>query len=171
MTVPAAFDRADSGSPPRVRGHVENPSVGGRNLRITPAGAGTCRHGLLSMPRCRDHPRGCGDMCRQVRSESVPEGSPPRVRGHAILGPSVVPSQGITPAGAGTWLVHDETNWQKWDHPRGCGDMEDRSEGRLRAVGSPPRVRGHAIAVNLDSGSPGITPAGAGTCRKQSRTR
>ena len=53
---------ASRGSPPRVRGTVITTSWRMSECRITPACAGNSGQRTGKMPRCRDHPRVCGEQ-------------------------------------------------------------------------------------------------------------
>ena len=69
--------------------------------RITPADAGKT---LLILPLCglpTDHPRGCGENCRQVAARLFWLGSPPRMRGKPDKKQALLDTVGITPADAG----------------------------------------------------------------------
>ena len=94
-------------------------------------------------------------------------GSPPRVRGHVCIGDVSSNALGITPAGAGTCAVAGRLPKLCEDHPRGCGDMSLNSIPRIPHTGSPPRVRGHENQENNFRKWLGITPAGAGTCKRR----
>ena len=56
------------------------------------------------------------------------------------------------------------TDSSSGDHPRGCGDMQNRISLFEGPEGSPPRVRGHVPLPLTQFLDRGITPAGAGTC-------
>ncbi len=158
------------GSPPRVRGHVSCSAGQHMWLRITPAGAGTCRVGTDTIAVTEDHPRGCGDMLVIVYIDAFVPGSPPRVRGHVSLLHYPVDNMRITPAGAGTWKHLPGPVQRCTDHPRGCGDMRMMLPSGRMVVGSPPRVRGHVHLLPTTVLSKRITPAGAGTCSGSCRS-
>ena len=73
------------GSPPRVRGGV----CAARNTRarawITPACAGRRASPYDASTASQDHPRVCGEESNTNCARNCPAGSPPRVRGGAIL--------------------------------------------------------------------------------------
>ena len=95
----AAAGRA--GSPPRVRGKVNDIRFRKTNSGITPACAGKSTKQEKQQGKARDHPRVCGEKTGSSTAAGVHLGSPPRVRGKAS-GLSVLqrPSR-ITPACAG----------------------------------------------------------------------
>ena len=69
---------------------------------------------------------------------------------------------GITPACAGKrcQLVHAYDDG--WDYPRVCGEKVEEHDAAFLARGSPPRMRGKAIAQTSSCRRTGITPAYAG---------
>ena len=151
-----------AGSPPRVRGkplcipaHV--PPVG-----ITPARAGkTCSAGSRTTRR-RDHPRACGENRARGRRERNARGSPPRVRGKQPYLQESGATKGITPARAGKTALRRNSAGMSEDHPRACGENTSRMEKRIRASGSPPRVRGKLERAGGGGQLARITPARAG---------
>ena len=48
----------------------------------------------------------------------------------------------ITPAGAGKTNFNSTGISTEWDHPRRCGENEDRITDESAKAGSPPQVRG-----------------------------
>ena len=69
------------GSPPRMRGKLDNPTLRQGTVRITPADAGKTKR-LSPHPAWRqDHPRGCGENAMSAPPGLVFVGSPPRMRG------------------------------------------------------------------------------------------
>ena len=112
------------GSPPRVRGKgccgVGIPLDCG----ITPACAGKRGEGQGGPAGLWDHPRVCGEKksAHAVRFHSV--GSPPRVRGKAVIMGNLVQGKGITPACAGKRSLRRLASSCTGDHPRVCGEKE-----------------------------------------------
>ncbi len=90
-------------------------------------------------------------------------GSPPRMRGQALLGYNLLLVIGITPADAGTRGAFFERSRPSKDHPRGCGDKSSFILSFLLFLGSPPRMRGQAFYEIVVGISGRITPADAGT--------
>ena len=79
------------GSPPRVRGTVDQPRHMGGNPRITPACAGNSPRWVYAGATGWDHPRVCGEQIAKHKNIPIALGSPPRVRGTASqAGPFVV---------------------------------------------------------------------------------
>ena len=73
-----------------------------------------------------------------------------------------IPSNGITPAGAGKTPACRCCCWHRKDHPRRCGENEPQTPNQILTVGSPPQVRGKPIFPNPYPQQYRITPAGAG---------
>ena len=90
------------GSPPRMRGQGRPGGSAAVLSGITPAYAGTSCLAVAVRTRQEDHPRVCGDKPTGYVSETIAEGSPPRMRGQAPCPPGGKVEAGITPAYAGT---------------------------------------------------------------------
>ena len=69
---------------------------------------------------------------------------------------------GITPACAGNRCPRRRPWSWGWDHPRVCGEQEQRLLDRAVREGSPPRVRGTDAESLMERGQARITPACAG---------
>ena len=111
-----------SGSPPRVRGKAEAEEGAHDDCGITPARAGK-RSGIQNMLRLRgDHPRAYGEKAKEAATTIEGSGSPPRVRGKAILGGVYPTNIGITPARAGKRAFNYSSSSKLRDHPRACGE-------------------------------------------------
>ena len=89
------------GLPPRMRGQVISSLQCDFLSGIIPACAGKSFWPCTVLPRCRDHPRVCGEKNKFQTHGGPVEGSPPRVRGKALVRPCWKLSTGITPACAG----------------------------------------------------------------------
>ena len=151
------------GSPPRMRGQVVIVQIDATAHRITPADAGTSSARQDSALRSADHPRGCGDKFEIAHVLPQVFGSPPRMRGQGFVPPYPSLHNGITPADAGTSAGGQTSRTSGTDHPRGCGDKSPSLRSVLRALGSPPRMRGQAKQPRLACSLTRITPADAGT--------
>ena len=155
------------GSPPRMRGKVRAAPLGAGDAGITPACAGKRGEGQGGPAGLWDHPRVCGEKksAHAVRFHSV--GSPPRVRGKAVIMGNLVQGKGITPACAGKSIMAHSTRTCTWDHPRVCGEKGHTQLFANIRIGSPPRVRGKVGSSSMCTRSPGITPACAGKREKR----
>ena len=69
---------------------------------------------------------------------------------------------GITPAYAGKTRTDDGSPMQAQDHPRGCGENPCICLTIGLLSGSPPRMRGKRLHINVPVLTIGITPADAG---------
>ena len=172
-----------SGSPPRVRGkgHVCHcslvccritPACAGKSLLrvvgqcyepgITPARAGKRTSDAAGIAFWWDHPRVCGEKSSSSSRLSCASGSPPRMRGKESGCVPGLPGSRITPAHAGK---RDKTAiFEEWcrDHPCVCGEKTKPVPAGGILMGSPPRVRGKAVAQGAHVLAAGITPAYAG---------
>ena len=160
--APCTPESGRHGSPPRVRGKLEERLDLRQQLRITPARAGkTSSQGRLSR-RGEDHPRACGENVFPVMFSRSNCGSPPRVRGKRTDKQTQKPLKRITPARAGKTKNLTSLEQDEKDHPRACGE---NPQERLRipgVPGSPPRVRGKLVPPSFSASRSWITPARAG---------
>ena len=150
------------GSPPRVRGKVVDVGRKSPARGITPAHAGKrpFRLHMRSIPW--DHPRACGEKTGTRRTKRCHTGSPPRMRGKESSRSGNHGLRRITPAHAGKSSGAEILFRPSGDHPRACGEKEKLRDAYALLIGSPPRVRGKAVAHRDDAGDDGITPACAG---------
>ena len=145
-----------------MRGTAASPSGSIPCCRITPACAGNSWSHRTRLPRCRDHPRVCGDQYWRHLGVAAAAGSPPRVRGTVIIPAGDGVAVRITPACAGNSKLPATTSDKNKDHPRVCGEQLPALLAQFPAVGSPPRVRGTVSCRTPREASTGITPACAG---------
>ena len=155
------------GSPPRARGHPGTRRAGRSGPGLTPACAGTSR-----VSRCPPQPRGAhprvrGDIITDLQSSGRRRGSPPRARGHRALPASPGDRMGLTPACAGTSPARAVRTPGHGAHPRVRGDIGVPTRADRRDGGSPPRARGHRQLNDPGPTGRGLTPACAGTSRRQ----
>ena len=111
-----------SGSPPRMRGKVNNDITAAGLLGITPAYAGKSADRRLRAAGQQDHPRVCGEKHGDGAVAVHDAGSPPRMRGKVEAELAVVKAVGITPAYAGKRWPAPRGRWPCRDHPRVCGE-------------------------------------------------
>ena len=133
---------AGKGSPPRMRGKacIFWPST--VFTGITPAHAGKRSTKQFFIRKEEDHPRACGEKCKNRTGIQVRLGSPPRMRGKEETGAAWRWLMRITPAHAG---------------------KSGRISGPTRpGSGSPPRMRGKVLRYGRNLHRTGITPAHAG---------
>ena len=104
----------------------------------------------------------CGEKAILVLHIDSAPGSPPRMRGKERRNHGTNVCGGITPAYAGkSGCCHHLVIFVE-DHPRVCGEKEQREKSSLCQKGSPPRMRGKVRAKLAFARYSGITPAYAG---------
>ena len=150
------------GSPPPMRGKAARflqflPPAG-----ITPAYAG--KSGVLSgvLYAFEDHPRLCGEKVEKKGIRESRAGSPPPMRGKDNRTHDTERSIRITPAYAGKRHRRRTNVQQDQDHPRLCGEKEQRAARISETLGSPPPMRGKGASWKCLIDCKGITPAYAG---------
>ena len=156
---------ARKGSPPRMRGKVNQHVHDELRLGITPACAGKRRQPVHRATPRQDHPRVCGEKKQPLSCLPDGRGSPPRMRGKANSDGSTNTFLGITPAYAGKSLLSEVKLMYQWDHPRVCGEKVVPDGFCYGVPGSPPRMRGKARHGPQALSKLGITPAYAGKRR------
>ncbi len=111
-----------------MRGKVLDKPFSQRRCRITPAYAGKRRMKPLASYGTRDHPRLCGEKPILEQSVAIDEGSPPPMRGKAMLYIDQPATFRITPAYAGKSNPQRSTSFSVQDHPRLCGEKTIRAK-------------------------------------------
>ena len=134
-----------TGSPPRMRGKVNLAVYNIIIQGITPAHAGKSHGDVLQTVLLKDHPRACGEKLSSLLLKSMPEGSPPRMRGKGILMLRIKMQLRITPAHAGKSYTQVHRFRYTQDHPRACGEKPVAIFMLVIVAGSPPRMRGKVI--------------------------
>ncbi len=137
---------------------------------ITPAYAGKSKAARNDDWTVRDHPRICGEKKQEAPAATVPEGSPPHMRGKGRKVFFLVACKRITPAYAGKRWNEERITGAFKDHPRICGEKQHLPAIHRRQEGSPPHMRGKACVLFCCVGGIGITPAYAGKRLKRSRS-
>ena len=145
-----------------MRGKDDRPCAYDHTDRITPAYAGKSTRLSLFAIFSGDHPRVCGEKIACGHYMLCYSGSPPRVRGKADPKKHRQRQTGITPACAGKRKVGCACRGCRKDHPRVCGEKLLCSRATRAQAGSPPRVRGKAVAQLFSEQFQRITPACAG---------
>ena len=135
-------------------------AVDSRGITLAYAGKRTpCRNTSL---RYWDHPRICGEKTGGEVIHFSPVGSPPHMRGKAVLPLSKLADMRITPAYAGKRRREDGVTFRLEDHPRICGEKIAAQPWAKRRLGSPPHMRGKAREARNIWRLRWITPAYAG---------
>ena len=91
-------------------------------LGITPAYAGKSPGARRGKIYHKDHPRLCGEKHRFISNSATSEGSPPPMRGKALVSLRYAEREGITPAYAGKSPASGSRESRGWDHPHLCGE-------------------------------------------------
>ena len=113
----------------------------------------------------KSHPCVYGEKTDTEVGPAKPEGSPPRMRGKERLDVFNLCAKRITPAHAGK-SRRMKGGWPvKRDHPRACGEKLPLVTETHWLPGSPPRMRGKELFLNIKECGGGITPAHAGKRR------
>ena len=84
------------------------------------------------------------------------------MRGKGLGNPFSHRQVGITPAYAGKSSSFFAISSACWDHPRLCGEKEQRAARISETLGSPPPMRGKGASWKCLIDCKGITPAYAG---------
>ncbi len=113
-------------------------------VRITPAYAGKSASESPRKAALQDHPRLCGEKFILPHVDELLLGSPPPMRGKAVIVPEPYPECRITPAYAGKSQRQLHTQGRCQDHPRLCGEKGTGRGTGGHGVGSPPPMRGKA---------------------------
>ena len=163
------LDGFGTGSPPHGRGppgreRHDRPPDG-----LTPAWAGTTSTQPAAPARRRAHPRMGGDHESEARPAPAVRGSPPHGRGPPEARPSADSGGGLTPAWAGTTSSSASAATTPWAHPRMGGDHSSGTFHTALHKGSPPHGRGPPRSVAPRPAARGLTPAWAGTTRRDRR--
>ena len=133
---------ASTGSPPPMRGKGPRLCNDAICSRITPAHAGKrCERSECGADG-QDHPRPCGEKNNNRYNNEWYTGSPPPMRGKAMLTLKSSHHTGITPAHAGKSPACSRRLACSWDHPRPCGEKVALEAIDMRDPGSPPPMRG-----------------------------
>ena len=155
-------ESVQKGSPPPMRGKVPFYVLVLLIFGITPAYAG--KSPLIEVLRglSEDHPRLCGEKRIRGRQSRCKSGSPPPMRGKALVPVQTSPILRITPAYAGKRVNSDGIALYMTDHPRLCGEKSFRNAEERFHRGSPPPMRGKDSVFSDITCVWGITPAYAG---------
>ena len=154
-----------TGSSPRVRGKLQGDGVGVVSGRLIPARAGKTPVRRRRVARRPAHPRACGENARPTTSTAPPPGSSPRVRGKRRTRRPGRAVTGLIPARAGKTAQCSPRGWDRWAHPRACGENPASGLGVSISAGSSPRVRGKRWHSRHEATGRRLIPARAGkTC-------
>ena len=145
-----------------MRGKVVRLFDNRKGFGITPAYAGKRMTCWEMCGRYQDHPRLCGEKAKRRKDQQPRKGSPPPMRGKAVLAVGDTDITRITPAYAGKSSDYTAGKCWFWDHPRLCGEKVTKLVVFPINVGSPPPMRGKVQIIQRGNVGFGITPAYAG---------
>ena len=145
-----------------MRGKASLFQLGEVPAGITPAYAGKSKVTEKKPSAKEDHPRLCGEKSPGVSRNTCLSGSPPPMRGKALVMPMHTEKDRITPAYAGKSGGANPRNHVSKDHPRLCGEKQIQNFQIISSQGSPPPMRGKDFFVVQPCTAHGITPAYAG---------
>ena len=113
----------------------------------------------------RVHPRVCGEHLCQNRTDGVPSGSSPRVRGTLDDRSFDLRVRRFIPACAGNTPTAKPPRFRAAVHPRVCGEHGQGGRMGFKCSGSSPRVRGTLVLHHRPVDVGRFIPACAGnTC-------
>ena len=145
-----------------MRGKDIAANITALSRRITLAHAGKRTFREVAEAYEKDHPRTCGEKKPGQKVNLTAEGSPPHMRGKAVLGGLPAGHVGITPAYAGKSTSVSFLKIASKDHPRICGEKTSGLVHAILLLGSPPHMRGKEIQRPDSRPDARITPAYAG---------
>ena len=114
-------------------------------------------------PKEEDHPRRCGEHRVGCCCHQIAWGSSPQMRGARPIAILVFAGAGIIPADAGSTQQHPHKGRAHQDHPRRCGEHDDRFLSVSQLGGSSPQMRGAHCSLLPTSCGLRIIPADAGS--------
>ena len=132
---------------------------------ITPAYAGKRTEITEVEDENGDHPRLCGEKLTPLKIYRINWGSPPPMRGKVARYFSARSVGRITPAYAGKRFSFSVFVARIRDHPRLCGEKQQKRTLNVVGTGSPPPMRGKDGAAVKKEIKKRITPAYAGKRR------
>ena len=163
------------GLSPRVRGHLSKAYEKAVSAGSIPACAGSPQRQRVRGGSGEVYPRVCG-VTQPAAGVSVGlTGLSPRVRGHPLENPVIVPRFGSIPACAGSPLALRSAVLHIRVYPRVCGVTGVPLRHVPPALGLSPRVRGHLALLLAFQQRKRSIPACAGSpapkSRRQTRSR
>ena len=133
----------NKGLSPRMRGHPWRRACPHTARRSIPAYAGASTVFLGTPHGSSVYPRVCGGIQSTSSTPACRSGLSPRMRGHPEGRSSMKSGERSIPAYAG---ASDFSAWSLYVrkvYPRVCGGIVRVDDGREKAVGLSPRMRGH----------------------------
>ena len=153
------------GSSPRMRGKRSSLHSNLVEDGLIPAHAGKTTKAQEIATQWPAHPRACGENEAPIDKRGRAVGSSPRMRGKRALTLETVYRCGLIPAHAGKTITKLKMLFERWAHPRACGENLSVNGNGVRCKGSSPRMRGKLSAARPATSNIGLIPAHAGKTR------
>ena len=154
---------------PRVRGALSRRQRRQVPDRLTPACAGSTRHGAGADRLCSTYPRVCGEHRRTTGRPRTTTDLPPRVRGALFPVEHQPARRRLTPACAGSTLLDGGVCLSMSTYPRVCGEHVTARRYACTRDDLPPRVRGAPRYCHQPIVRHRLTPACAGSTSRLRR--
>ena len=155
--------------PPQARGCTLHTAKAESTGGVSPAGAGMHRPPFLSPTPGSGFPRRRGDAPQLLRLLCGPRMFPPQARGCTLRGHRPSPRPVVSPAGAGMHRCAAGTTGSSSSFPRRRGDAPSTATLSRPATEFPPQARGCTEERGRERGRAGVSPAGAGMHRRQTK--
>ena len=155
--------RLQSGSSPHTRGARQSRRIGGDDIGIIPAYAGSTSVWPDTKWLKTDHPRIRGEHLPQTSCIADKQGSSPHTRGALRPSESILAILGIIPAYAGSTRCAVLSIKAPRDHPRIRGEHLNPLLMPSQRPGSSPHTRGALGGAHHGRENGGIIPAYAGS--------
>ena len=150
-----------------MRGALAMALAERNGVRIIPADAGSTTSCFPCFACRQDHPRRCGEHCKDWMGLKMVQGSSPQMRGALAVALADRHGGRIIPADAGSTAC---TRWRSAplrDHPRRCGEHHVANRMCLTDPGSSPQMRGARNPSRGHRHHRRIIPADAGSTQQQ----
>ena len=163
------FTEQWSGSPPRVWGQLSDSVYGWSMVRFTPTCVGTTIVLSTNGYTVTVHPHVCGDNPTPIASISSTSWFTPRVWGQHRSRCSSRRPRRFTPTCVGTTRRSHQQHLEQPVHPHVCGDNAPIASATLRTTGSPPRVWGQRVKLEMYPQGHRFTPTCGDNCLQHLR--
>ena len=134
-------------------------------VRIIPADAGSTTSCFPCFACRQDHPRRCGEHCKDWMGLKMVQGSSPQMRGALAVALADRHGGRIIPADAGSTRSSRCAGSRHGDHPRRCGEHGLYTLAVCSSEGSSPQMRGAPCGEPHVSDRSRIIPADAGSTK------
>ncbi len=137
------------GSPPRLWGMLLLQFADRHVVRFTPTPVGNAIPAAFNAANVSVHPHACGEclIARVARDMAI--GSPPRLWGMPEYDANMDWLTRFTPTPVGNAHSPDQSTAHSSVHPHACGECSPLIVRFVVAIGSPPRLWGMLLAVDI----------------------